>query len=76
MEGWLGSDPTWIPSASERTAAICGDLVVCHRVTSDLVLNAMLAALALEHGLSVYRADTGFACFPEVRRLNPLVAQQ
>ena len=75
VEAWLGADPTWIPPATERTAAICGDLVVRHRVTSDLVPDAMLAALAMEHGLTVYSADTDFARFPEARWVNPLVDQ-
>ena len=46
-----------------------------HRVTSDLVPDAMLATLALEHGLTVYSADTDFARFPEARWVNPLLAQ-
>ena len=74
VEAWLGADPTWIPPASERTAAICGDLVVRHRITSDLVPDAMLAALALEHGLTVYSADTDFARFAEIHWENPLLA--
>ncbi|MCY3634663.1 MAG: PIN domain-containing protein [bacterium] len=72
VEAWLGADPTWIPPATERTAAICGNLVVGHRVTSDLVPDAMLAALALEHGLTIYSADTDFARFAEIRWVNPL----
>lgn len=73
VEAWLNAGPTWIPPASERTAAVCGDLVVQHRITSDLVPDAMLAALATEHGLTVYSADTDFARFPEIRWENPLV---
>lgn len=74
IEAWLNTDPTWIPPATERTAAICGELVIHHHITSDLVPDAMLAALALEHGLTVYSADTDFARFPEINWQNPLAS--
>lgn len=32
----------------------------------------MLAALAIEHGLTLYSADTDFARFSELRWKNPL----
>jgi predicted nucleic acid-binding protein len=34
----------------------------------------MLAALAIEHGLTVMTADTDFGRFPEVRWQNPLTS--
>lgn len=37
-----------------------------------LVTNAHLAALALEHGGTVYSADEDFALFPRVSWVNPL----
>ncbi len=69
---WLDADPSWIPSANARTAAAFGQLVRTHGVTGNLVVDAMLAALALEHGLTVMSADTDFARFPEVAWSNPL----
>ncbi len=65
---------TWVPAATEHTARILGRLVVEHQVTGNLVTDAMLAALAIEHGLAVYSADSDFARFPEVRWINPLVS--
>jgi uncharacterized protein len=41
-------------------------------VTGNLVPDAQLVALAIEHGLVVHSADTDFARFPEVRWINPL----
>ena len=73
VEAWLASDPAWIPPASERTAAVYGELAGSVPVTGNLVPDAMLAALALEHGLTVMTADTDFARFPNVRWENPLV---
>lgn len=72
VERWLAADPAWIPPATERTASVVGSLVTAHGVTGNLVTDAMLAGLALEHGLTVYSADTDFARFPEVRWVDPL----
>jgi hypothetical protein len=73
VASWLDTDPAWIPPATERTAAILAQLVERHQITANLVPDAQLAALALEHGLIVYSADTDFARFDELRWENPLV---
>jgi len=69
---WLESEPVWVPPATGRTAAILGQLLLRHHVTGNLVTDAQLAALAIEHGVEVYSADSDFARFPEVRWRNPL----
>jgi len=51
---------------------IFGDLIVRHGVTANLVPDAMLAALAIEHGLTIMSADTDFGRFGEVRWENPI----
>lgn len=38
----------------------------------NLLPDALLAALAIEHGLTLYSADTDFARFRELRWENPL----
>ncbi|MGI8756191.1 MAG: TA system VapC family ribonuclease toxin [Acidimicrobiales bacterium] len=72
---WLEAEPTWIPPTGERTARVLGTLLTDHQVTANLVPDAMLAALAIEHGLTVVSADSDFARFPEVAWTNPLVAR-
>lgn len=72
VDTWLAADPAWIPPASERTAAVYEELANSVPVTGNLVPDAMLAALAVEHGLTVMTADTDFARFPDVRWENPL----
>jgi uncharacterized protein len=72
VDAWLAADPSWIPPASERTAAVYGELTSSVAVTGNLVPDAMLAALAVEHGLTVMSADTDFARFPHIRWENPL----
>lgn len=53
-------------------AELLGELVLRHEVRGNLLPDAELAALALEHGLTVCSADTDFARFTEVRWENPL----
>lgn len=72
VRSWLDADPTWIPPATERTAAVYARLTVAHGVTANLVPDALLAALAIEHGLTVTSTDSDFARFPEVDWSNPL----
>lgn len=73
---WLGSRVVWIPTPGPRHAEILGDLILRHQIRGDLVTDAQLAALALEHGLTVCSADTDFARFTEVRWENPLAPAQ
>ena len=63
----------WVPPATEATARVYADLVRTAAPTGNLVTDAQLAALAIEHGLTVVSADTDFARFPQVRWTNPLV---
>jgi toxin-antitoxin system PIN domain toxin len=72
VENWLACDPVWIPPATERTARVLAGLMATSGPTGNLVPDAQLAALAVEHGLTVCSADTDFARFPEVSRFNPL----
>jgi len=37
-------------------------------------MDVHLAALAIEHGLALCSADTGFARYPNLRWVNPLAA--
>lgn len=52
--------------------AVLGALLRSRQATGNLVTDAQLAALAIEHGLTVYSADSDFARFPEVTWVNPL----
>jgi len=72
IDEWLGSGPVWIPPATERTSAVLAQLVATVGITGNLVPDAQIAALAVEHGLTVCSADTDFARFDNVRWHNPL----
>jgi len=46
--------------------------ITTHDIRGNLVPDAMLAALAIEHGLTLHSTDTDFARFTELRWKNPL----
>ncbi|MGI8984506.1 MAG: TA system VapC family ribonuclease toxin [Acidimicrobiales bacterium] len=72
VSDWLDADAAWIPVPTDRHAEILGGLVRRYQVRANLVPDAHLAALAIEHGLQVCSADTDFARFPAVSWFNPL----
>jgi predicted nucleic acid-binding protein len=45
-------------------------------VRSGDVMDVHLAALAIEHGLTLCSNDRGFAQFPKLHWMNPLAASQ
>jgi toxin-antitoxin system PIN domain toxin len=76
VQEWLRSETVWIPSPTERHADVLGDLIAKYQLRANLIADAQLAALAVEHGLAVCSADTDFARFDEIRWLNPLAVTE
>ena len=72
VEEWLAVESVWIPEPGPGHASLLAELMTRHDVRGNLVPDAQLAALALEHGLAVYSADTDFARFTEIAWRNPL----
>jgi toxin-antitoxin system PIN domain toxin len=71
---WLACDSAWIPNPTEHHARVLGSLVTKYELRGNLVTDAQVAALAIEHGLTVCSADTDFARFDEIRWLDPLTS--
>jgi len=69
---WLSAPTVWVPGPTERHADVLGGLVDKYTLSGNLIPDAHLAAMAIEHGLEVCSADTDFARFAEVRWRNPL----
>lgn len=76
VETWLEQDVTWIPTPTDRHAEVLGSLIRMHHVRGNLVYDAHLAALAIEHGLKLYSADTDFGRFDELTWENPLARRR
>ena len=72
VETWLGCDLVWIPEPGSRHRAILGGLLRASGATANLVPDAHLAALAIEHGLVLCSCDGDFARFRDVKWQNPL----
>lgn len=72
VEDWLEPDVSWVPCPTRRHAEVLGRLVRRYDVRGNLAPDADLAALAIEHGLTLCSADSDFARFEELRRLDPL----
>jgi uncharacterized protein len=70
---WLGRPQAWVPVAGEEHLFILEQLLRSGGMTSSLVPDAHLAALAIEHGLILCTADRGFARFDGLRWENPLL---
>ncbi len=71
---WLSADNVWIPEPTERHADVIGALIDSGHIGSRAVMDIHLAALAIEHDLTLCSADKGFARYPDLKWLNPLAA--
>jgi len=74
VEEWLDVAKVWIPQPTLQHATILGRLVKETGATGNLLPDAHLAALAIEHGLVVQSTDGDFARFAGLRWENPMVS--
>jgi uncharacterized protein len=72
VEDWLGCPNVWIPQPEEGHQVILGRFLSHAAGGANMVPDTHLAALAIEHGLTVCSTDGDFARFPELRWVNPL----
>lgn len=69
---WLAAPRSWVPEPSARYSEILGRLVIDHDVTGPLMTDAMLAALAIDHGVALVSTDSDFGRFEGLQHTNPL----
>ncbi len=74
VRAWLSSETAWVPQPTERHADILGKFLTLPGVHGNLVPDAHLAALAVEHGLTLYSTDGDFARFQGLSWINPIAA--
>ena len=72
VEEWLDCELAWIPEPTERHRAVLGSLFAGSGMQANLVPDAHLASLAIEHGLILCSTDGDFARFRSLRWQNPL----
>jgi uncharacterized protein len=72
ISAWLDCDTVWIPGPTERHAGVLAGLLSQPGIHGNLVSDAHLAALAIEHGLILCSADGDFSRFADLKWINPL----
>ena len=74
VEEWLGNSSVWVPTPTRRHREFLARFVERAVTRSSLVPDAHLAALALEHGLTLCTTDGDFARFEGLHWKNPIAA--
>ena len=72
---WLAQPAVKILQAEERHWTILSELLPAAQAASELVMDAHLAALAIEHGATLCTNDRDFTRFPGLRVQYPLDAE-
>lgn len=72
VEKWIDAPAVWIPQPTAAHRQVLGHLIVDLDLRANLVADAVLAALCVEHGLTIVSADSDFARFGAVEWVNPI----
>jgi toxin-antitoxin system PIN domain toxin len=72
VSSWLEQPVAGVVEPSERHWDIFRTLTREGRTRGPLVMDAVLASLALEHGATLYTTDRDFARFPGLPWIDPL----
>lgn len=72
VDGWLALPSVVVVQPGRRHASILRELLTAVGTAGNLVPDAHLAALAVEHGAELCSSDADFSRFPGVRWVDPL----
>lgn len=72
VDGWLALSSVVIVQPGRRHAGVLRELLSAAGTAGNLVPDAHLAALAVEHGAELCSCDADFSRFPGVRWVDPL----
>jgi len=72
VSSWLEQPVAGILEPGERHMEILARLVAEGQASGPLMMDAALAAIAIEHGATLYTADRDFARFPDLDWTDPL----
>lgn len=76
ISAWLAQPVAGIVEPGERHWELLRGLVRDGQTTGPLVMDAVLAAIALEHGATLCTTDRDFSRFPGLTWMNPLAANR
>jgi uncharacterized protein len=72
VSSWLDRPQCRVLTETEQHWAIFAELLTKEKVVGPLVMDAHLAALAVEHGATLATSDRDFARFSNLKLINPL----
>jgi toxin-antitoxin system PIN domain toxin len=72
VQSWLDQPCTRLIQPTERHWVVYQEMLSVGQAIGNLVPDAQLAALALEHGCTLYSSDADFSRFPRLKWRNPL----
>jgi toxin-antitoxin system PIN domain toxin len=72
VEDWLRLPGVVVLSPTDRHWTILRGLILSLGTAGNLTSDAHLAALAIEHGATLYSTDNDFSRFSQVRWVNPI----
>jgi toxin-antitoxin system PIN domain toxin len=72
VQSWLDQPCTRIVRPTERHWTVFKQVLTDGQAVANLVTDAHLAALAIEHGCELASTDSDFARFPKLKWRNPL----
>ena len=75
IASWLAQPAAGVLEPGERHWDILGDLVREGQASGPLVMDAVLAAIALEHGATLHTTDRDFSRFSRLKWRNPLITR-
>jgi toxin-antitoxin system PIN domain toxin len=74
LSSWLSLKNVWTPEPTEKHLSVLSSLLRNEPRNPKLIPDAHLAALAVEHSLTLCSADKDFAKFKEVNWFNPVAS--
>ncbi len=72
VQSWIDQPCTLIIRPTDRHWTVFKQLILEYQAAANLVSDAHLAALAIEHGCTLASTDADFARFPRLKWVNPL----
>ena len=72
VQSWLDQPFTRVVRPTEQHWTIFQQMLTDGQAVANLVTDAHLAALAIEHGCELASTDSDFARFPKLKWVNPL----
>jgi toxin-antitoxin system PIN domain toxin len=72
VSSWLAQPTVGILEPGERHWQILSGLMRAGQTTGPLVMDAAIAAIAIEHGAILHSTDRDFARFPDLKWIDPL----